>query len=1400
MSNNVDKSYDNKTAAGATQLTPDPQAMRAMLSWLGDGAPEQSKLEIAHGLPEVGPKTARQFDVEDADAAVAYAVKKNRLGQNCYVGAAIRNADTPEHGRGSAKDFLTATAIRVDADTNAAEVRASAEAIAQIGMIVTTGTTPELRQQFWTRLERHCDDAALYGQATKRYVANVGGDKGAAGAEGLMRLAGSISWPTAKKIARGYVPELTSIAINPNAPPAELELFMTLGSAEQIHTVEAYDIRSDGSGRKLVNAEKASGKGDSPHPVILVSPERLAHVLAIIPNNNCGYDEWLSILASIHHGSRGEHWGLNAALEWSSRSSKDIPEETRRRWNSFGAYPGKMATFASLLWRAQKSDAAKAAEEIATVSREMLRRSIPISNGDPADIYLRTVCKISPEGDWPDCLRFKPGSGQALVGVATDLHGAVAYHHILDIASGSLTGSPVEGSAVRLTGRIEGQRVIATGLLSGIAIWVATGREVWVGFGPYHAAKLDGTIYCREDAPHGPDPIRDRVKELRVAGISAAVVSPRSVRHHDGLRFADLSPDVIRERIRVAEAGGAELDPMAASVGRQQLALAAEEFFKAVGEVDDFGLAGAPRHALRVPLGLGKTHTALLCCLSTLNRMRAAGRNDVIVFAVPEHRLSDQVAERFNAIAQADRYSLHAEVWRGMEAKQPHSDKPMCSNLTEVIAARAVLAKVVEEVCPSCAFAPRCPFLAQRKKNADLWVVAHAMLPHEPPETISRLEVAAVVIDESPIMVGVAEEASMSLDLLDDGQLPLPAGGKTGDFGVRLAINRRLLKKALSSLPEDGPLTADALRAVGFDSGSGKFGVHAEWQRKISKGDYESRAPNKTLPVLTGTWREIERLLSDDEGSGASGRVYVGRGKDGHRVLIVREKMGIGAHWRNAPTLFLDATLRPTLLGLYWSGIEVTADIAVREPHARVFQSLGASFGKSKLDVTRAVNDKDAASRRLNLEAIEISIGRLMISGGYRTAVVIGNKALIAAMTLSPGVMKAHFNAIAGHDEFGGVDAVFVIGRPMPPPAITEAIAGALGGDHVPTIGGDWYPGGDVRRLLRTSDGVQSLHDEAECHPNALAEQILESIVVDQVIQAMGRGRGVNRGPDNPVDVHVWSDVPLPLPIDTFVDAYDILNPSIGERQLARNGIAFGSATDVAKAFPDLCSSRAAPRKAMRRPESVSKPRGEAQQHIINPYMQMCLTSPFGNGQGPVLVKVAFQRVGTGQRPSEAWVDLRIVPDAKATIEKLLSCELASFEVVEAEPAALPPPKVVVIIAGLWSFAPNCSDLGRRVGVSRAQLSNARSGRRLLSNYAGGRVAAIIEARVRGVLFGAFVDLFRGCPALWSEHEDAALCCSTWRDLSKQEGQPPETFTEIWAETRCRWETHVALAARVAWC
>ena len=262
MSNNSDDPNDNENAADSAQLTPNPRAMRAMLNWLFDGAPKGSKIEIAHGHPEVGPNTSRQFDVKDIDAVVAYAVEQNFHGHNCYVGAALRKPDTPEKVRASTNHFLIASAMRVDADTNAEAVRASATAIAPIGMIVTSGTTPELRQQLWTRLDVPCGDAALYASATKSYVEQVGGDKSATGAAGIMRLGGTVSYPPARKQQRGYVNELTKVHIIADALAVRIDTFLGNSGTSEGDLIDA--LARPTTNRQAVNGNTFAGVGPIP--------------------------------------------------------------------------------------------------------------------------------------------------------------------------------------------------------------------------------------------------------------------------------------------------------------------------------------------------------------------------------------------------------------------------------------------------------------------------------------------------------------------------------------------------------------------------------------------------------------------------------------------------------------------------------------------------------------------------------------------------------------------------------------------------------------------------------------------------------------------------------------------------------------------------------------------------------------------------------------------------------------------------------------------------------------------------------------------------------------------------------------------------------------------------------
>ena len=69
---------------------------------------------------------------------------------------------------------------------------------------------------------------------------------------------------------------------------------------------------------------------------------------------------------------------------------------------------------------------------------------------------------------------------------------------------------------------------------------------------------------------------------------------------------------------------------------------------------------------------------------------------------------------------------------------------------------------------------------------------------------------------------------------------------------------------------------------------------------------------------------------------------------------------------------------------------------------------------------------------------------------------------------------------------------------------------------HRPTYGGD----GTGRRAL------------ALRHPDPLVEAVRFAICEGELLQALGRGRGVRRTPQSPLDVLVLTNVPIPIPVD----------------------------------------------------------------------------------------------------------------------------------------------------------------------------------------------------------------------------------------------------------------------------
>ncbi|HEX4197575.1 MAG TPA: AAA family ATPase [Caulobacteraceae bacterium] len=222
--------------AEAPELEPSPEAMRSHLDWLTEGARgayDDALVEIAHeGWRNGGAiANARLFGLDELDEAVTFAAETNRKGLNVYVGAALRLPDAPRDKRARTEHFYVATAVPIDIDEDYDATRSRAAAVVEDGLVVTTGLTPARRSQHWVRLDQPCDDDLEFQQAFEALVHCTGADQKVKDAARVMRLGGTVAYPSPRKIAKGYSTELTTVTINPHAAPSAAEALQRLAPA-----------------------------------------------------------------------------------------------------------------------------------------------------------------------------------------------------------------------------------------------------------------------------------------------------------------------------------------------------------------------------------------------------------------------------------------------------------------------------------------------------------------------------------------------------------------------------------------------------------------------------------------------------------------------------------------------------------------------------------------------------------------------------------------------------------------------------------------------------------------------------------------------------------------------------------------------------------------------------------------------------------------------------------------------------------------------------------------------------------------------------------------------------------------------------------------------------------------
>ncbi|WP_207792146.1 DUF7146 domain-containing protein [Siccirubricoccus phaeus] len=953
-------------------------------------------------------------------------------------------------------------------------------------------------------------------------------------------------------------------------------------------------------------------------------------------------------------------------------------------------------------------DAEETAEEAARVARAraIWSERQPLA-GTVAEKYLTETRRIPrPASGWPDCIGFHP-SRHALIVAVMDDAGAMQAVQVIHLTSDARkrpdepnrptkqSFGVISGAALKLprVSAPEGENtaplLLAEGPETGLSIWAATGRETWVALGsmakvtpPPGRALL---ICADDDPPHAPatKSLHHSLGDWRAAGHKVVVAYPWPVRRHDKSDFNDVirqaGAEAVRERIATAWTTAPARRPrLPIEEARARLVAAVEEFFRQAADFDDEAedVPAPIVHAIKVDVGIGKSARARDAAAKLLAEMRAKGDGRLIALFVPTHKLADEQAAAFNA----QPHGFRAAVWRGRE--QPDPDNPlgsMCMDLEAVRDAQSVALPVESSVCRKrgenggiCPFFEVCAYQRQKQQDPDLWIFPHELLFVEKPAAIGKVAVA--IVDEAIWQTGLTgvdgKPDDLTLEALA-GDVSIP-NDLPGIDTAELVEAHRALLGAIHGLP-DGPLPRKHM-AERMLAETARSGHSLSWRRVIDPGlrpgmpkatrkELVRLAQNNKLAMRTAKmFNAVAELLAPDgpEASGWVSLATVEKDEGPVRVLRLRGRQTVKKGWI-VPTLLLDAYLNPDLVRPYWPQAEVTAELEAETPNMEAHQLVGRDFGKTALVPDAYCNDTGARGRLWASAEVRATVLREARNVTGKTLVVaqeaVEEQWRNATSPWPASVDLAHHNAVAGRDEWGpgpdrpGVAQIIVVGRTLPREGDVERMAEALTGRAL-THRGVRYERHDTPVYLASGEIVSGL---AFRHPDPTAEAIRWQICEGEVLQIIGRGRGVNRTADNPLRVLVLTNIPLPLPINSQV-SWESLAPSPADRMLSEGGMALANPGDAAQAYPALWPSRDAAKKAFSR--------GGWGQSRIGNYLY---------GNVPNLGRVVYQRAGAGRSVSDGVYDPEAVADPRAWLVERLG-ELAHLE-IHPPPAAQQDPQ-----------------------------------------------------------------------------------------------------------------------------
>ena len=609
-------------------------------------------------------------------------------------------------------------------------------------------------------------------------------------------------------------------------------------------------------------------------------------------------------------------------------------------------------------------------------------------------------------------------------------------------------------------------------------------------------------------------------------------------------------------------------------------------------------------------------------------------KNRTIVYATPRHNLNERIEQQFAA------HGINPRIYRGREADDPlRPGQAMCLNLPAVWLAQSCRAEIGTACCKykqqRCHFFDNCGYQHQLRDRdgVQVWIVATDTLFHAQ-KALGKP--SAAIVDEGLWQKGIRgveanEEFDWSVAIDSISNKPPPQNY----YGLReldLLDLRYRLASALRAQANDGGVERKHFDALDLNDTSCKQALGLEWERyraDVKKlGQYPGMS-DSMLKALAANhelidriqhtrrviqiWEELREFLNRADIT-VSGRLTLAQ-ENCQRTIKWRGIKQISAQF-TVPTMLLDATLpRLPMLQTYHPSVEIVADIKVALPNSvHIRQLLGTPTSARKRSEPHLVK-----IRRHILERY-LELNRPI------TLVICQQKVeeWLKVSNLPEDIIIEHYNNITGLDHFKDVRLMLLMGRTAPGPAAPETLMAALTGKCPVLATGNgngfrWYD--QIQRGIRLRDG-SGIATKGDQHPDPEVEAIRYQIHEAELVQALGRARGINRSPVNPLNVELLFDTCIPITVDK-VERWQTPSLLI---ETAIEGVILTSPCDLVKIWPTL------------------RPNEKAAYRTIKT----------GVPKLPNFKQVEYQLAGRNMKQRIGYFDLTLTPDPRAWLETRL--------------------------------------------------------------------------------------------------------------------------------------------------